>query len=431
MLCLALALAVSAGPLSAQTEESGAQTDGEEKKDKEPEEAGTGRVSAFGESLANFWSLKTAFQASQSYDDNVFLANSFRKADTITKVSGRVSVAYLGRHTRFEAGYMPEYSMYHRYDPLNSIDHTYFHTFRKQISRQMEFHWNANAYRMPSRGSLPFKVTNFGAFTFMTYSLDALRDGLMISGGTTTAGVTYRFNPRWKVTADFEGGSTLFEERGAPTTPVLTQEIVYSAGAKVNVSYAMTARRTVGLRVSNTYFGFIGPAQHQHYQSVQATLEQKLPRNFLLVMAAGPGFTERQGGTGVDVSGFFDVSVQRNLPGSGYAIGFQRSVKVGLIQESIASYTGSARANRNFGRKWVSNVGASYTRAQGVRGGSELELISGSAQIGYRLTRQLIPFVNYGYTHQKNLSGLTNARNVSRNQVMIGIVYNLGTVAGQ
>lgn len=432
-LVLMLGLAVSAAspaPLYAQTEESSSQSE-EKKDDKEPEAPGTGRISAFGEALANFWSLKVAFQATHTYDDNVFLANNFRKADMITKVSSRVSVAYLGRHTRFEASYMPEYNMFHRYDPLNSINHSYFHTFSKQISRQTEIRWNANAYRTPSRGGLPFKLAMVGPFSFMTYSLDALRDGLLISGGSTTAGVTYRFTPRWKMTADFEGGSTLFEERGSPTTPVVTQELIYSAGAKFNVTYAMTPRRTVGVRFSNTYFGFIGPSQHQHYQSVQATLEQKLPRNFLLTMAGGPGFTERQGGTGPDLSGFFDVSLQRQQTSSGFAVGFQRSVKVGLIQESIASYTGTVSGHKNLGRKWISNLSGNYTRAQGIRGGNELELISGRAQIGYRLTPHLTPYVNYEYTHQKNLSPAPTTRNVNRNQIAIGLVYNPGSILGK
>lgn len=430
---LSLALFVSAGAMTAdaQTEEGASQAEGDDKKAKEPEEVGTGRTSTFGETLTNFWSVRTAFQATQTYDDNVFLANQFRKGDLVTKVAGRVSVAYLGRHTRFEAGYMPEYSIYQRYEPLNAIHHTYFHTFTRQATRKLEIHWRAQAYRMPSRGALPFKVTNFGGFTFMKYSLDALQDGLNITGGSTVVGVTYRFNPRWKMTADVDGAATSFTERGSPTTPVVTQEMIFSAGARVNLAYEMTPRRSIGVRVSNTYFGFVGPSQHQHYQSIQATFEQRLPRHYTLSVGAGPGFSQSQGSSGLETTTFFNVNLERNLPGQGFGFTFQRAAQVGVLQGSILSYSGSARVHRNFGRRWISNIGASYTRSQGASGRNELELASGTAQVGYRLTRMIIPFVNYGYTHQKNLGSLTNARNVSRNQVAIGLVFNPGSILGR
>jgi len=426
----ALLLTTSTVPLTAQTEEGSSQTEGEEKKDKEPEEVGTGRTSAFGEALATFWSVRTAVQASQAFDDNVFLTNQFRKSDTVTKIAGRISAAYIGRHTRFEASYMPEYNIYQRFPTLNNMGHTYAQTFSRQVTPRLELHWNANAYRMPSQGHLPFKVVNFGAIKLNVYNIAALKDGLNITGGGTTVGFAYRLTPRWKLSLDLEGASTWFTERGKPSLPVVTQEIIYSIGAKTHLSYAMTPRRFVGVRVTHTYFGFVGPSLHQNYQTIEATFEQKLPRNFTLSASAGPGFTE--GGGRVQTSTYFDVSLARNLANWGFAVTGTRSSRVGFLQESVSSYSASFRAHRNLGRKWITNVGGSYGRSEtSLISSTQLESASGNAQIGYRLTRTLVPFLNYGYSHQKALTPSPTVRNVNRNLVSIGIVYNPGSILGR
>lgn len=424
---------VAAGPvaLSAQTDQPAAQTDGA--KDKSPDEdaePGQGKISSFGESLATFWSVSSAFQATQSFDDNVFLANSFRKSDTLTKLSGRITVAYRGRHTRYEATYMPEFNLYQRYEPLNYSAHNFNQSLRHQFNRRLELQWKVNARRAPSRGNLPFTVINFGGLLYNMYSLEALQNGLNIFNGTNSVQLSYKFNPRIKITGTVEGAASLFTERGSASTVGISNELIYSVGGSLGVDYSLNPRRSVGVRVSSTYFGFVGPSGHQYYQSVRGTFNQQLPRHFNLGLSIGPGVTTRQG-AGRDVSTFFDVSLGRNLQRSGFAVSFRRSTQVGLLQGSISGYGGGFRANRNFGRKWITNLGGSYTRSNSALGTGQLEAISGSAQVGYRLTQRIIPFINYGYTHQKNLSSIPGTRNVDRNEVLIGFVYNFGVVAGR
>lgn len=441
LLTLAILL-VTVVPASAQTDEpqAPAQGDSQDKdktKSEDDEEPGKGKLSAFGESLAKFWSVRTAFQGTQSFDDNVFSANSFRKSDTVTKLSGRITAAYRGQHTRFEASYMPEFNLYQRYEPLNYTAHNYFQTFNHDFSRRLEMHWNLTAYRAPSRGNLPFKVVNFGGFRFNMYSVEALNDGLNLFYGSNNVGMSYRWSPRLKVLGSMEGVVTHFTKRGNPAISPVSSEFIYSAGGKLGFEYSLNPRQTVGVTVGHTYFGsvlaegIIGPNEHQNYQTARLTYSHKLPNRFNLVASVGPGFTHRQGANAVDVSTFFDLGISRQLARSGFAVTFQRSTQVGLLQTSISGYSVNARANRNFGRKWISNIGGSYQRSEGAGGIHQLESYSGNAQIGYRLTGSITPFINYGHTRQKALVPNPATRDVTRNEVAIGFVYNFGVIAGR
>jgi hypothetical protein len=399
--------------------------------DSDVEPPGTGKRSLFGDMLAAHWSLSTAFQSTQTFDDNVFLANSFRKSDTVTRIAGRITAAYRGKHTRFEANYLPEYNIYQRYEPLNFSSHAYMQTFSHSFSPRLEFRWGLNVRQMPSRGNLPFATINFGGFAYSYYSLDALADGVNIFNSSTDTGVSYRLNQRNTVSADFQGAVTRFTERGNPTTPVISTEITYSTGLRLGWEYKFNPRQSFGVHVSSTYFGFVNPANHQHHQSVQADFTQRFARGYQLNLSAGPGFTRRQGSNKLQTSAYFNVGLSKHMQRSSIAANFRRSTQVGLLQHSVSAYAGSLHVNRSFGRKWVGNLGGSYTRSSDATGASQLEGISGSGHIGYRMTSHLTTYANYGYTHQQTLILNAAGRNVDRNEVAVGFVYNFGVVAGR
>jgi hypothetical protein len=435
LLALLLLMFVTAAmPSHAQSNDPAAAQGEDKDKDKDKDtddlEPGKGKISSFGESLTTYWSVSTAFQGTQSFDDNVFQANNFRKSDTLTKLSGRITAAYRAKHTRFEASYLPEFNLYQRYDALNYSAHNYYQTFQHEFSPRLELHWNLSAQQTPSRGNLPFKLVNFGGVRYNMYSLSALKDGLNLFNGSNLIGISYKWTPRLKMITDLEGIATHFSVRGNPSFNPISKEVSYSAGGKVTFEYLLNSKQTIGVSLSNTYLGAIGPTEHQHFQSARVTFSQKFPRRFSLDVSVGPGFTERQGGSAVDVGTFFDVGVSRQTQRSGFAVSFQRSTQVGLLQDSVSGYGASGRANRNFGRKWITNLGGAYMRSESSTGRQQLESASGNLQIGYRLTQRIIPYINYGYTHQKSLIPSPDIRNVNRNEVSIGFVYNFGVVAG-
>lgn len=432
---LALALSLWAGmPAAAQTAEPSSPAPSvaqEPEKEKEEDvEPGQGKLSEFGEALAQFWSVSSAFQATQNLDDNVFLNNSFRKSDTATKLAGRVTVAYRGPHTRFEASYLPEFNIFQRYKPLNYARHNYVQSLSHDLSRRLALNWQASASQSPSRGGLPFKAINFGGYRFSYYAPEALNDGLNLLNFSSRVGLTYRLRPRWKLIGDIDGAATHFSVRGNPAVSPVSKEILYSVGGSLGAEYARNASQTFGFNVRQTYFGSVAPASHQHLQVFRATFDQRLRGNYRLHLSAGPGITHVQAGD-PKISAFFEATLARQLARSGFAFSAERSSQVGLLQDSVTGYGVTARANRLIGRKWTSAIGASYHRSEGAGGTHQLESATGNAQIGYRISNHLSSNLNYGYIHQKNLIPSPVSRNVSRNEVSLGFVYNFGVIAGR
>jgi hypothetical protein len=440
MLSLLLALTVVATPRAwAQSDPPATpvQSDPQNAPREEDLEPGKGKISEFGDTLAKFWSISSAFQATQSFDDNVFMVNSFRKSDTLTKLGGRVTVAYRGQHTRFEASYLPEFNIYQRYDPLNYASHSYTQSFKHDFSRRLAMHWNLAASQAPSRGGLPFTTVSFGSFRFNTYSLEALNEGLNIFSGSNNVGMSYRFSPRVKVTANLDGAATRFTQRGTAVISPVSKELIYSVGGRVAMDYSLNARQTVGVALGHTYFGSVdangtlGANDHQHHQTIRMTYSHQLPNGFSFKASAGPGFTERPSSPDPQVGVFFNVSVARLVGRTSYAVGFERSTQVGLLQDSITGYGINGRLRRDLGRKWTTNWAVLYHRAEGAGGNHQLESVSGNGQIGYYLTRHITPYLNYRYVNQRNLAPSTSARNVSRNEASIGFSYNFGVITGR
>ncbi|MEO5937362.1 MAG: hypothetical protein ABIP81_09120 [Terriglobales bacterium] len=420
-------------PASAQTEDPPATPQGEqpaEAKQEAPEEPGKGKLSEFGETLSQFWSVSSAVQATQSFDDNVFLANTFRKSDTVTKLSGRVTVAYRGQRTRFEASYLPEFNLYQRYDPMNYSSHNYMQTLRHDFSRRLTLEWNVGASQAPSRGNLPFKFINFFGMRFSMYAPEALTEGLQLFHGANSIGVTYRATPRWRLNAEVEGAVTHFSPRGNPAVSPVTKELIYSTALNLGAEFTMNPNQSFGFSVGETYFGAVSPSSHQHLQSVRVSYDHKLRRNYRVHLSVGPGFSQQPGGRR-NVTTFYEVALHRQLGMKGFSVAFHRNSQVGLLQDSVTGMGGTVRANWNIGRRWATNWGGGYQRSEGSTGTHQLESMSVHGRIAYRLHPKFSPFVNYGYSHQKSLVPSPNTRNVNRNEIALGVVYNFGVIAGR
>jgi len=392
--------------------------------------AGVGNRSMFSDVLGGHWSIVSSLQFMQTYDDNVFLSNSFRKADTVSKYSGRLTLAFRGKHTRFEANYLPEYNMNQRYGPLSYAAHNYNQTFTYQAGPRTEVHWNFSGSYSPGRGGLPFRYLDFGGYQFPVFSLEAIEPSTNILNGNTSLGVSHNFSARSRFTVDLSSATTKFLDRKSTGLPTVSQGQNYSGEINLDWSYDLNPGRSVGFNLANTYSGILQPNTHQHTQSVQATFRQKLPASFNLTVAAGPSFTERQNKNEVDIGEVYSASLSREGKKFGFNVGAAKTFQAGLQFQSLSSDTFSFNVHRGFGRRWTSTMGGAYSRSQDQTGASASENVYGTAQVRYQFTSQLSAFMNYGYTHQGQLStSAIGIRNVDRNSVAIGLAYDIGVIA--
>jgi hypothetical protein len=244
-----LAVGLSTAPASSAQTSSGQSTVPSKDKTSELSEdyrLGQGNHSIFGDVLGGHWTLISSGQFAQSYDDNVFLSNISRVSDTISKYSGRVTLAYRGKHTRFEANYLPEYSMDFRYDAMSHLSHAYNQSLTYQSGPRTEFHWNFGGSFTPGTGGLPSSFLDFGGYQVPVNSLERLDAGTNILSGNTSLGVSHSFSARSKVTLDLNSASTKFLQRKSTGLPTTSQGQTYSGGFNVGWSYELKPGRSFG-----------------------------------------------------------------------------------------------------------------------------------------------------------------------------------------
>jgi hypothetical protein len=391
---------------------------------------GQGNHSIFGDVLGGHWTVISSVQFAQSYDDNVFLSNSFRVSDTISKYSGRLTLAYRGKHTRFEANYLPEYSMDFRYDAMSHTAHAYNQALTYQPGARTEFHWNFGGSFSPGTGGIPSSFLDFGGYQVPVNSLEQLDAGTNILNGNTSVGMSHSLSARSRFNVELNSASTKFLQRKSAGLPTTSQGQTYSGGGTLGWSYELKPGRSFGFSAGDNYLGILSPDTHQHSQNVQVTFSQRLPGSMNLSGSVGPSFTERQGSNQVDIGTAYSASLSRQGAKIGYNLTAAKSFQAGLQAQSLSSDTFAFNAHRAFGRRWTTSLGVAYSRSQDQAGISSSENVSGTTQIRYQFTRQISASANYSHMRQDAIAAsAVGIRNVDRNSVSIGLVYDIGVIA--
>jgi hypothetical protein len=146
--------------------------------------------------------------------------------------------------------------------------------------------------------------------------------------------------------------------------------------------------------------------------------------------SVGPSFTERQGSNQVDIGTAYSASLSRQGAKIGYNLTAAKSFQAGLQAQSLSSDTFAFNAHRAFGRRWTTSLGVAYSRSQDQAGISSSENVSGTTQIRYQFTRQISASANYSHMRQDAIAAsAVGIRNVDRNSVSIGLVYDIGVIA--
>jgi hypothetical protein len=313
---------------------------------------------------------------------------------------------------------------------MNHASHAYNQTLTYQAGARTEFHWNFGGSFSPGTGGLPSSFLDFGGYQVPVNSLEQLDAGTNILNGNTSVGMSHSLSARSKFNVELNSASTKFLQRKSTGLPTTGQGQTYSGGFNLGWSYELKPGRSFGFSAADNYSGILSPDSHQHSQNVQLTFNQRLPGNFSFSGSAGPSFTERQGSTQVDVGTAYSASVSKQGAKIGYNLTAAKSFQAGLQAQSLSSDTFAFNAHRSFGRRWTTSMGVAYSRSQDQSGISSSENVSGTTQIRYQFSRQISASANYSHMRQDAIStSAVGIRNVDRNSVSIGLVYDIGVIA--
>ncbi len=390
-------------------------------------------ISAFGKTIPEGWSLNAAVQTLESYDDNVFLTNSLRRADTLTQFTTHIALTAATKHVLFEAHYIPEYNLYRTYDKLDYLSQSYSHSLSWQASQKTEWRWTVDAHDFPSRGNSPFASLNFGGLDTTAYSLQALENSVWIFDFRTNLEYKRQLGVHSRIYANANYGTTQFQQPAASIFPLFSAGRQYAGGVEMGWEKDLSATQSFGISMSGAYFRFLDPNYHQFYQTLKGHYDHKLPGHFVLSLGVGPAWWETRGrpgilNTGVNPSIAADVKLSREWQNTIFRIAASRSNQLGLVRDQVDSNSISAEFVRVLGRRWNLSTAAGYAKTRGSLGASSVNNYSGVAQVTYRITPRWYAFTNYGYTHQSSTPLSFSVRNYDRNQAAFGVSYDLGSI---
>jgi predicted porin len=176
------------------------------------------------------WAFTPGLIYSGSWDDNVLIQGlgAETTGDYLTVINPRGTLAYTGRHTRFDANYDGAFLLYHALDTLNSYDQHGTVSLERALSRQLSVFVRDSAARVPTTDVLEFVGVPF------------VRTGS--SNNDLRGGVTATLSKRTAVTATYSTQWVHFEQSEAFASFLRGG---YSQGGAVTVKHALTGRTSI------------------------------------------------------------------------------------------------------------------------------------------------------------------------------------------
>lgn len=391
--------------------------------------AGTDRTrqSAVGEVLSGQWTIDGSLQVRGNYDDNVFVADSFRKSDLISQFSGDVSVLKRAPRAKLEIHYMPEYEMHHRYDGLDSLSQGYAQSIAYELTKYTDLSWELGVRKIPARDSLPFSFLNPLGFAFSSYDPQALQNGADLVSGNTSVDLAHRLSRRTRVNASVLASANSFSKLGNQS-PTGQPRLDYSNGIQLSLDHDISQKSTIGFRETSTYFAFVNPGSHQFFHTVEGTFTHDLGHGFTANVGAGPSFSEAQNFAysvpqNQSVSYAIDAGVEQRFQLSTFYLRFNRGEQLGLLQGSITAYSAVLGARRPFMRSWIASVSAGYSLSDSVLGFSSTEAEVATGNLEYLISPVLSAVTTYSFATQNGENTNPFFGRYSRNQIAFGFRY--------
>ncbi|MCU1286119.1 MAG: hypothetical protein JWO13_2469 [Acidobacteriales bacterium] len=382
----------------------------------------------FGENFMGRWNYSADVGASQEFNDNIFSTAAVRSSDTLSRFSLRLSASMQTRNFRFEAHYFPNYVMYNRYSDKNALTHQYDQRATYRISARTQLTSSITGTLTPSSSNSPFQFVNFGGSFLPVFHPDALQSNARIFSSRGDIAWQHSFSARNSVSVDFQGGVVKFKgENGAVLTAGNSQN-TYTTGASLQWDNEFIPGKKLGVQLGDSYFGFMSPASHSHYQYAKARYSQRITNTIHLSFGAGPSYRQDQGRgvipAGSHPSFALDAELTSNSPSHSLGVSYNHGSQAGLTQGSLSSDGLTITGTRRINKRWNSSAGMSYSRSNTVN-------ITPSSTTSYAvnggLNYMVSPNLNFnaGYAYLNQSSSLVGpiAQDFDRNIFTIGLRY--------
>jgi len=251
-------------------------------------------TSIFGLSIPGGWKFSGSGATTETFDDNIFLAgDENRQGDLQSNLQFRGSATFKSRRLRFEADFVPRFSLYNRFDQLNYFSESYIQDAEYRLSARQSLHWTATISHYPARANGAPSSDNFGIDTQALQSPQAILQGTTTTQASTGLGFSRSVSARTQFTANANVSyNEVKPDTAVPNAIFQTTQRSRSLAGSLGWSYTLSPGRTIGLQADYSYFLFSQDHHHQNYENAQLRFEQRVRKHFRAYLSGGPAWQE-------------------------------------------------------------------------------------------------------------------------------------------
>jgi hypothetical protein len=378
------------------------------------------------------WQLTA--EVDQGYDSDAMLSLARPQGDATTQLRLGVGRVWSGPTWSFSATYTPQAEAYARNVKLDYIAQSYGQTLEFATSANTRWTWGASAERFPERGGAG--LFGGGGLSGVSSASQALALATVLTGASTTFGVSHRSSLRSTWSASLSGGADWFAEDQALLgsgggAPAAAGSNSRTAGANLGWSYVLGPQWSWSMSGSESLMQFSGNAQSVRYSALQTGVQREFGSQVTLALSAGPSWSQTRGGGG--------ASAVAHLPALGYAanasltvgqgqgqygITWSHSLQMGLVPGGLATDVLALNYGlHGRGGAWSASASLGESRLAGSFGPGMQDSLFASSQLSLRLASAWSLTANGEFIGQ-NLPGV--AGQFRREVITLGLLFAPG-----
>lgn len=292
---------------------------------------------------------RLSLAVSEEYNDNVFLSDTDRKSDFITRISPRLDLSFRAPKASLTLGYSPSFNIYSSHSERNSTSQRFNSQASLQPSERLSLGVNASFLKSEEVAEQR---------EVLVVDPGALRQNRELTTTTVGAQLSYKLSPTLQPTlgasytnTDYQGG-------------VVDDSETYAA--TFSLAYTLGARSTLSVGAKHTLFDYQGPidATTQEYT---LGLSYKLTPTLTAAASGGITFTDIDGISGNKTNFSGGVSLTHQGERGSAVLGVSQAVISSITEaEPQRSRTVSLRLTRQLAEKWNAGASLSYSTYKSV-----------------------------------------------------------------
>jgi hypothetical protein len=386
-------------------------------------------MTSYGFAIPPGWNAATAVDALGIYDSNP--ASLLQPSgDEAQRYSGYLSLSYLAKHTVYQLTYLPSFTYYHHFSTLNSVDQNLSQSIWHQVDRKTSWTWLLDSEKYPSWGGSAFSNSAFGVLLMQLAGLTSLNLQSKVTNANTGFTLDHKPTLRSSVQLNVSGGVTKYVHSNSDQIlGLLTagNSSTWYGQMGFVYGYQLDAHRRLGAGVSTSYFLFTAENYHLMEESVVLRYEQQLSNHWIYSVGAGPQFCEQQDPKTLQTGLGLNADVERKTLRSSFHANVSSSYQPGQAQGTLTGWMVSSSFEHSVGKHGFAGVFGTYQSSVAIASkpagqGTTLTLAP-ALDGGYRISRHLVWFANYGYGLNRGV--LTHQKSLIRQQFLTGLSFNV------